>query len=85
MSYAKTRNGKAPDIKIYLVVNIDKNSLQLIGIASIYIASKIVECLPLNTDTCVMYTDYSVTKVCTSGPFSNLLPVKDLLPVFRTN
>ena len=53
--------------KIYLVVNIDKNSLQLIGIASIYIASKIVECLPLNTDTCVMYTDYSVTKVCTSG------------------
>lgn len=44
------------------VVNIDKNNLQLIGIASIYIASKIVECLPLNTDTCVMYTDYSVTK-----------------------
>ena len=67
MSHAQTRNGIAANIKIYLVVNIDKNSLQLIGIASIYIASKIVECLPLNTDTCVMYTDYSVTKVCTSG------------------
>ena len=66
-------------------MNIDKNSLQLIGIASIYIASKIVECLPLNTDTCVMYTDYSVTKVSTSGSnktHSGQLPVlKSPLPV----
>lgn len=43
-------------------VSIAKNQLQLAGISAIYIASKVVECLPLNVDTCVMYTDYSVTK-----------------------
>ena len=45
-------------------VSIAKNQLQLAGITSVYVASKVVECLPLNVDTCVMYTDYSVTKVC---------------------
>lgn len=45
-------------------VSIAKNQLQLAGVSAIYIASKVVECLPLNVDTCVMYTDYSVTKVC---------------------
>merc|ERR1711990_234080 len=43
-------------------VSIAKNQLQLAGVSAIYIASKVVECLPLNVDTCVMYTDYSVTK-----------------------
>ena len=47
-----------------LDVSIAKNQLQLAGITSVYLASKVVECLPLNVDTCVMYTDYSVTKVC---------------------
>ena len=45
--------------------SIEKKQLQLAGIGSIYISSKIVECLPLNVDTCVMYTDYSITKVYT--------------------
>merc|ERR1712136_29335 len=41
-------------------VKIKKTELQLVGVACLFIASKLRECIPLATSVCVMYTDNSI-------------------------